>query len=161
MGLQSEKKKKIGDFVVDFDQIEGLVDKLMKQMAPELPSDPNKPVVFGFSMRLDSNGKPVIEEFGNVSKRGEKPVIESVREPLVDVQKTKKNVLITVELPGVEKKDVKINVSAQNSVEIIAAGSGSFYKKISLPVEIKKGSEKVKVKNGILEASFDRLVAEK
>ncbi len=156
-----DKKKRIGDFALDFDKLDDLVNKIMERMVPELPADSGKPVVFGFSMRLDGNGKPVIEEFGNVMKKREKPAVEKVREPLVDMQSTEKNVLITVELPGVEKKDLKINVPDERTVEIIVAGNNSFYKKLSVPVEIKKEKARAKLKNGIMEICFERKEKEK
>lgn len=155
-----DKKKKIGDFALDFDKLDDLVNKIMEQLAPELPAGSDKPVVFGFSMRLDNSGKPVVEEFGNVLKKGGKPIVEKLREPLVDVQTSEKNVFITVELPGVEKKDLKINVLDQNTVEIVVAGNNSFYKKLSMPVEIKKEKANAKLKNGILEICFERLAQE-
>lgn len=156
-----EKKKKIADFSIDFDQLEGIVDKLMQQIAPELPANPDKPVVFGFSMRLGADGNPKIEEFGNVKKIGEKAAIAKVREPLVDIQKEEKEILITVELPGVEKKDVKVNVPDEHTVEIIVAGTSSFYKKIPISESLKKEKAKAKFKNGILEISIERLNPEK
>ncbi len=156
-----DKKKKIGDFALDFDKLDDLVNKIMERMAPELPADSGKPIVFGFSMRLDGNGKPVVEEFGNVLKKREKPAVEKLREPLVEVRETAKNFFVTVELPGVEKKDLKINVPDSRTVEIIVAGNNSFYKKISMPVEIKKEKAMAKLKNGVLEVCFERKEKEK
>lgn len=149
-------KKKIENFSLDFDELEKIIDKLMQQMAPEFPQNNDKPIIMGFSMRLGNDGKPVVEEFGNVSRQGEKPAIVKVREPLVDIQTTEKNVLLTAELPGVEKKDIKINVPEEKTIEIIVAGANSFYKKLALPEAVKKASAKAKFKNGILEVSFER-----
>lgn len=155
-----EKKKKIEHFAPDFDELDRIMDKLMQQLAPDFSSE-DKPAIIGFSMRLGNDGKPIIEEFGNVSKRGERPVVVKAREPLVDIQKTEKNILITVELPGVEKKDMKLNVPDENTVEIIVAGANSFYKKLSLPEPVKKESAKAKFKNGILEIGLERKEQEK
>jgi HSP20 family protein len=153
-----EKKsvKKIEEFGLDFEKLEEIVDKLMQQMAPDLQANPDKPAIIGFSMRLSSDGKPLVEEFGNVSKAGLKPVVAKVREPLVDIQLAEKNVFVTVELPGVEKENVKLNIPDEQTLEIIVAGQNSFYKKLSLPVQIKKEQSKAKFKNGILEISLDK-----
>jgi len=151
-----QKKKKIGDFVFDFDQLDALVEKIMKQMAPELPRNLDKPVVFGFSMRLDSNGNPIIENFEAGEKNKPTAALPKALEPLVDVQGTEKTVLVTVELPGIEKKDLGLNVLDEHTLEIIVAGQNPFYKRIIIPDSIKNQKAKAEFKNGILEINLEK-----
>ena len=77
-----------------------------------------------------------------------KQISEESREPLTDVFQDKDNVKLYVELPGVEKTDIQLNVS-QGRAEIKAK---NFYKTIDLPtpdVEFDKAT--ANYKNGVLE----------
>ena len=85
------------------------------------------PIVYGYSMTVGPDGKPVIREFGNV-KRGQvygldsvakspRPEIGEEREPMIDVLTTEGNVKVTVEMPGVEKYKIKI-YAYDNTVEV-------------------------------------------
>jgi len=43
------------------------------------------PYVYGFKVTLGPDGKPIVEEFGNVKRLGNRPLLSEEREPLVDV----------------------------------------------------------------------------
>src|ERR687896_1837099 len=79
------------------------------------------PLVYGYSVTVGPDGKPVVREFGNVKPMlgtaGGGPQLTSEREPLADVVTTDKEVKVVVEIPGIDKKDIKVNVY-DNSVEI-------------------------------------------
>jgi len=80
-------------------------------------------------------------------------ISEEAREPLTDVFQDKDNVKLYVELPGVEKTDIQLNVS-QGRAEIKAK---NFYKTIELPtptVEFDKAT--ANYKNGVLEVIIPR-----
>jgi len=77
-----------------------------------------------------------------------KHALDEVREPLTDVFEDKDCVKLYVELPGVEKNDIQLNVT-QGKAEVKAK---NFYKLIDLPtkdVEFEKAS--ANYKNGVLE----------
>jgi len=68
------------------------------------------PVFYGYTMTTDPEGKPVVQEYGNVQ-----PDIlptENKREPLIDtlVDEKEKTLKIVAEMPGVEIKDVSVVV---------------------------------------------------
>ena len=82
------------------------------------------PLVYGYTMTIGPDGKPVVREFGNIKSplRGgpnafEMPSISSEREPLSDVSTTDKEVKVVVEMPGVSKENIKIQ-AYDNKVEI-------------------------------------------
>ena len=51
--------------------------------------------VYGFSVKLGGEGQPRIEPFGNVrTEKGKGPVVEEVREPMVDVFDEKETVVV-------------------------------------------------------------------
>jgi len=77
-----------------------------------------------------------------------KQAVDEVREPLTDVFEDKDQVKLYVELPGVEKNDIQLNV-AEGRAEVKAK---NFYKVIDLPtrdVEFEKAT--ANYKNGVLE----------
>jgi len=76
-------------------------------------------------------------------------------EPLHAVEVGRDNVRITIDLPGVRKEDVKLEIS-EMAVRLEAvcsiAGEGICYKKeIELPVEVDPSGAKARLKRGVLE----------
>ena len=123
------------------------------------------PIVYGYSMKIGPDGKPQVREFGNLrtltnkNLNGEEnirigPKISSEREPLSDVNSTEKEVKVILEIPGVKKEDIKINVN-KTIVEINASDSQrKYHKTIQLPHDIDINTAKSTYNNGILEITF-------
>ncbi|MFH1752243.1 MAG: Hsp20/alpha crystallin family protein [archaeon] len=92
---------------------------------------------------------------------------ELIREPLIDIKDLGKNLKVTAELPGLNKKDIKLEVkdnmlsiNAQTKHEKEEKGKNfyfqerkaeRFYRKFSLPTEVIAGKSKTEYKNGVLE----------
>ena len=93
-------------------------------------------------------------------------------EPYVDVLETPTEVIVKAELPGVQKKDIKLNVF-DDALEISAeaheeAGEerpgfvqrerrfGKFYRTLNLPAKVKVEETKAKYSNGILEVRLPK-----
>ena len=120
------------------------------------------PFVYGYSMTIGPDGKPKIREFGNVkspfSTRGfsTRPLISSEREPLADVTTTDKDVKVVVEIPGVNKENIKINVY-DNSVEVTTTGTErKYHEVVEIPPETDIETATSTYKNGILEIIFKK-----
>ena len=113
------------------------------------------PFVYGFSYTAEPGKEPIFQEFGNIkpSHRGIEP--SEGREPLVDVMSEKDKFKVFVELPGVEKEKVKLDV-ADDSVEIKTDDEKKFYKMIYLDSTIDPDSAKASYKNGILTLELDK-----
>ena len=113
------------------------------------------PFVYGFSYTAEPGKEPVFQEFGNIkpSYRGIEP--SQGREPLVDVMSEKDKFKIFVELPGVEKEKVKLDV-AEDSVEIKTDDEKKFYRMIYLDSTVDPDSAKASYKNGILTLELDK-----
>jgi HSP20 family protein len=113
------------------------------------------PFVYGFSYTAESGKEPIFQEFGNIkpSHRGIEP--SQGREPLVDVMSEKDKFKIFVELPGVDKDMVKLDV-AEDSVEIKTEDEKKFYKMIYLDSAVDPDSSKASYKNGILTLELDK-----
>ena len=112
------------------------------------------PFVYGYS-----------REFGNVksplSPTGRKSIftgsmISSEREPLADITSTNTEIKVIVELPGVNKENIKVN-AYDNSVEIITTGTDrKYHEVIEIPPEADIETAKSVYKNGILEITFKK-----
>lgn len=113
------------------------------------------PFVYGFSYTAEPGKEPVFQEFGNIrpSSRGILP--SQGREPLVDLMSEKDKFKIFVELPGVDKDKVKLNV-AEDSVEIKTDDERKFYKFIELDETVDLDSTRASYKNGILTLELDK-----
>jgi HSP20 family protein len=111
--------------------------------------------VYGFSIRTLA-GKPIIESFGNIKDTAKGPVVEEVREPMVDVFDEKDRILVIAELPGVSEDKIKIEV-AGDILHLTASGSDRKYaKEILLPGKVKPEPVKTYYKNGILEITLKK-----
>jgi HSP20 family protein len=121
------------------------------------------PIVYGYSMTIGPGGKPRVREFGNVtsfgstSGRGEiKPQITSEREPLVDVRSTDNEVKLVLEMPGVKKEDIKVNVS-EGIIKVTSNDpKRKYHKAIEVPHEADIETARSTYSNGILEAIFKK-----
>lgn len=113
------------------------------------------PFVYGFSCMAEPGKEPVFQEFGNIrpTRRGIEPSLG--REPLVDVMSEKDKFRIFVELPGVDKEKIKLDV-AEDSVEIRTEDEKKFYKLIQLDDTVDTESSKASYKNGILTLELDK-----
>jgi len=132
------------------------LERMMEDMLQEFAEwdDWDTPLVYGFKMKKDASGTPVVEEFGNVKREDGKHIVSEEREPLVDVISEEESVTIIVELPGVQKEDITIRSPDKHSVIIKVGGQNSFYKKLAFEQKLKPGSSKAKFNNGILEVKI-------
>ena len=118
------------------------------------------PVFYGCTMTIGPDGKPSVQEYGNVKPNC--PHISDAREAIVDtiVDEKEKVVKLIAEMPGVEKTDVKI-LFDKNVVDITAEhGEKKYHCKVPLQHKVDENSGKATYKNGILQLIF-KLVVEK
>jgi HSP20 family protein len=125
-------------------------------------SDSNTgPIYYGYTMTVGPNGKPVVQEYGNVKPR--LLPTSDTREPIVDaiVDEKEKLVKLVAEMPGVEKADVKILVQ-DKFVDISAErGEKKYHAKVPINHKVDENSAKASYKNGILELVFKLVEDEK
>ena len=107
--------------------------------------------VYGFSVKMGLGGKPVIEQFGNIRETETGPLVAETREPLVDVLDEDDRLLVIVELPGVDEKDIKLEVQ-EDILELTAeTGDRKYVKEVLLPSAVDAASVQSSYRNGILE----------
>jgi HSP20 family protein len=121
-------------------------------------------------------GRPTSRRLLSSGERG--AVVPTVnREPFIDVMENDKEIIATAEMPGLEKKDIKINVT-EDMLEISAETkqeekkeekgyiyrerrSGSYYRAISLPSPVDPDNSKATYENGVLEIKMHKTEVKK
>ena len=114
------------------------------------------PYVYGFSISVGPDGKPVIREFGNVRPTRFGPRFVEEREPLVDVVEEDDEVVVVAELPGVEKEDIDLSCTERELIISVDTEKRKYYKRLDLPVEVDPKSAKANYKNGVLEVRLKK-----
>ncbi|RLG72954.1 MAG: Hsp20/alpha crystallin family protein [Methanobacteriota archaeon] len=97
----------------------------------------------------------------------------AVREPIADLVDAGDEIVATVELPGVNKEDIKVNIT-ENQLEISAETRREeeeegreyysrerryhrFYRRMSLPENVKADAARARYRNGVLEVRIPKL----
>lgn len=123
------------------------------------------PFVYGYSVTVGPDGKPKVREFGNLKPetRMGKPYIDvkEKREPLADIMTDDDEVRVIVELPGVEKKDIKLSGTEDKLTISVDTAARKYYKEIELPTEVGIKKATSKYKNGVLDITIPKKKEEK
>jgi len=117
------------------------------------------PIVYGYSMTVGPDGKPVIREFGNVRRgpnAGGKQALSETREPLVDVVDGEKEVRVIAELPGAKKEDIEVDAEGKNLTISAETPARKYRKELELPSPVELDGSRSSFNNGILEVTFPK-----
>ena len=167
-------------FDLGFEEMDRMFEEMFKEMARSLPKEfysekelPGGgtvrkvgPFIYGHSMTIGPDGKPVIREFGNIKPSppgtpitGPRVPVEykDEREPLVDVISDDGTIRVVAELPGVEKKDIKLRCSDKVLTVSVDTPDRKYYKDIELPSEVDPKISKASYKNGVLEVTLAKV----
>jgi len=166
-------------FGFDFGEMDRMIEQMFKDMAETMPKELYReeklpdgttirkmgPLIYGYSMTIGPDGKPVIREFGNVrpSQRAPfgapRPPIElkEEREPLVDIISDNGTIRVVVELPGVEKEDIKLRCSEKILTITVDTPERKYRKEVELPAEVDPKIGKASYKNGVLEITLNKV----
>ena len=148
-----------------FDEIEELMRQLERMTLEalegyELPrreiGEIRGPIVYGVRITIGPDGKPIVEEFGNVKRIGRRPIIEEAIEPLVDVIDEKDRVVIVAEMPGIDKDKIDIKIKGRKLIIKARDTDRKYYKEIELPAKVKPETAKARYKNGVLEVTIEK-----
>ena len=150
------------DFIRDLFNDDRIIEDI-RRMAEEMMKmfsnvQPGKPVVHGFKVQFGPDGKPRIEDFGNRSIKSPEgdPIISEEREPLTDIIEGEDDFAVTVEMPGVEKEDIDLNVTTDIIEIIVDAPARKYHKRIDLPCDVLPKTTRATYKNGILDVVVKR-----
>lgn len=130
---------------------------------------------------LDSLGSKYVEEMDKMQKRmseltGDEEgqqMQKGVTRPLADVQETDDSVIVTMDMPGVEKEDIDISV-VDEELRVSAEKSSQaetkeeqfhkrertyrkFERRVLLPASIKADEARASLANGVLEITLPKV----
>jgi HSP20 family protein len=160
-----------------FDDMDRMMQEMIREATESAPRDMVRerrlpdgstireigPIVYGYSMKIGPDGKPILREFGNVRPAHRvgpgQPKVELAekREPLVDVIDDGENVKVLAELPGVEKHDIKLSCDGHSLTVAVEAAGRKYYKQEPLGSEVDPDSAKATYKNGVLEVTLRKV----
>lgn len=159
----------LGEFLPEsmFRQIDEMMDQMMRQirdgtlfdprMMEEFMKDPKNtnPFVFGFSMKVGPDGKPIIQRFGNAPVEDGSKMTPQL-EPLVDIIEEPEEVIVVAELPGVDKDEIKVRIKGRTLTIEVDNPERPYHKSLELPSEVKKEDAKSAIRNGVLEVRLKK-----
>jgi HSP20 family protein len=142
----------------------GSLLELAEELAEKAPSEIRKEgrigsiperginAVYGFSVKVGGAGLPTVEHFGNIrDSAGKGPVVDEVREPMVDTFDEGEFFVIVAEMPGVDEADVRYEVRGDILALSAESGDRKYYKEVLLPTPVDEEKRSMSYKNGILE----------
>lgn len=151
------RKNWFDEFFDEFEDIEEELERFFREFTKRKEEFAGKPLYYGFSVRIGKEGIPEIRTFGNIKPghvlHGIEEEIGEVREPFCDVIYDDRNneVILTLEMPGLEKSDIKINAT-ERSIEVSGErGDRKYHTRVPLEYEIEPKTAKAKYNNGVLE----------
>lgn len=145
-----------------------LVDEMQRSLAEAMRNmgqDPSKGFVSGFSVRVGPDGKPNFSTFGNKPqvksnpKTPGVPVISNDREPLTDVIDEGGRLAITMEMPGVERKDIDLNMTESELEIAVDTEHRKYHKVLRLPAKVDPKTTKATYTNGVLDVTVKKVDA--
>jgi HSP20 family protein len=172
------RKRRFGSWFPDIDEMMKEMERMMQEAFKNVEQQVPKhlvrerkmddgttvremgPIVYGYSVKIGPDGKPVVRKFGNIDAfpniLGGGMSVKGEREPLVDVIKGQEEIKVVAEVPGVTKEDLRVTAD-ENAVTIESiSGEQRYHKRIDLPEPVDPKTAKSTYKNGILEVSFRR-----
>jgi HSP20 family protein len=172
------RRKRFGSWFPDIDEMMKEMEKMMqeafknveqqvpKNLVRERKMDDGSivremgPIVYGYSVKIGPDGKPVVRKFGNINAfpnvLGGGLSVKEEREPLVDIIKGEHELRIIAEVPGVNKEDLRVSADENSITMESVTGEPRYHKRVELPEVVDPNSAKSTYKNGILEVSFKR-----
>lgn len=134
-------------------ELERTMPEMIRMMEGGAKATGKRPVCKGIHIVIGPDGVPRVREFGGAGEpAGNRVKKKDYKEPLVDVFDRGEEIIITAELPGVEKENVSVGVEGKK-VEILAKDEGPFkYRKVlKLKEYIDPKRSRATFKNSILE----------
>jgi len=140
-----------------FEEIDALFEDMWRDFERLTKEGGPRSYVYGFSVTMGPDGKPVVREFGNVKPSHRGPIVREEVEPLVDVFDEVNEVKVCAELPGVSKEDIRVRVTEDNKLIIsVEAPQRKYYKEIELPARVNPERARATYKNGVLEVVLEK-----
>jgi HSP20 family protein len=162
-----------------FEDIDRMMEEMFKEIQESIPKELIReerlpdgstvrrvgPIVYGYSMTMGPDGKPIIREFGNVKPSARPSVfgaprpgleVKVEREPLVDTIEEDSTIKVVAEVPGVERDDINLECAENTLIISVDTPARKYYKEVELPSQVDPESAKASYRNGVLEVTLTK-----
>jgi len=161
------RRKNPFDFMDDetferiFDEVQNMFEsEEFKDMLEDMfrnGIDPKNQFMQGFAVDIGADGKPNLKKLGKHSRVAKKNMVETKHaEPVTDIIEGTHDVAVTVELPGISKKDIDLNVTDENLEIRVNHPDLQYRKTIPLPCTVKPKTTEATYNNGVLDVVVQR-----
>jgi len=145
------------DMEEQFQRMRRSMERMFSDIQPD-QMQMDEPFVYGFSMRVGPDGKPVFQEFGNTRQElSTENVQPKGREPLTDVCERENKYFVTLELPGVDKKDIDLVLTEKDITIDVQKQDRTYHKQVTFSTKVDPDSAKATYKNGVLDIALDKV----
>ncbi len=109
--------------------------------------------VYGVSVRVGAHGIPVVAKFGNVRHNAARePVVDEVREPMIDVLDEVDHYFVIAELPGIDAGAARWSLASDRRLVIEAVTADwKYYGETELGAPVSRGTAVSCYENGVLQ----------
>lgn len=142
-----------------FEEIERQIEEDFRRATREVGGGRPRYYYYGFEITMGPDGRPIVREFGNVRRGTERIEVVDEIDPLTDIVEEEDKIKIVVDMPGVEKDDIKIYVSEDGRTLTIEARGKErkYHKEIRLPAQVNSSKAKATYKNGVLSIELEKV----
>ncbi len=152
----------------DFRRMVEDMQRSLGEAMRNMGNDPSKAFVSGFNVRIGPDGKPHFSTFGNKPQVKSNPspapgivgiptIVSNEREPLTDVIDEGERLAITLEMPGVERKDINVHMTEGELEITVDTEARKYHKSLRLPAKVDPSTTKATYNNGILDITVRKI----
>lgn len=157
MARRKPDRPRIGDYY----EINKLIARFLEDVAKDFSEfsdvkQVSEPIIYGFNVRVNPHGQPIINSFGNVKPTEPKVAYTDEREPLVDVIDKDKEISIIAEVPGVAKDNIKVTAFPDEVLIEAKDHTRSYSKIVRLSGTVSTSGAAAKFRHGVLELTFKK-----
>ena len=152
--MTEDRRKDLRDMLDEIDRyFEGFEKEIEETVKNSILSTDHRirPFIAGFSFNMDPKGKPSVQVFGTSPVSGD-GFRSPISEQLVDEKNDSLRVIL--EMPGVEKEDIKVEATEESAVITAERGDHHYRADLGLKAPVRPESGSAEYKNGMLEISF-------
>ncbi|MHA1649725.1 MAG: Hsp20/alpha crystallin family protein [Candidatus Helarchaeota archaeon] len=147
------------NFPDDFEipNIEKIINQFFKQFNfPDENNFSGGPIVWGFSMTIGPDKKPIIKQIRRFNSKRKQKVVEEKRDAMVDVIENDKEIIVIAEISGVKESDIKLKPNKNSLKILVDTDTQKYFNEVSFQSQIEPQSIKFHYSNGILEVTLKK-----
>ena len=144
------------DIFTEFDRMFEDIRQSMDLMRSQTGLTPESmPLSYSYRVVIGPNGeRQVSERFDD--QRDDGPDPDSGREPLTDVREREDGVTVIMQLPGLSREDIGLEVLDKVLVIRVDCATRRFEREVELPCTVKSSTAGVEYRNGVLEVTLNK-----